>query len=126
MKLRILGNSLRLRLTKGEVDRVCAGHWVTEHTHFAPAPAVPLSYRVGPGGEIKEARARLEGAVVSVELPADFLSTWANSTVVGCEARQTIDENTELRILVEKDFKCLAPREDEDQSDAFANPLESH
>jgi hypothetical protein len=28
-----------------------------------------------------------------------------------------------LRILVEKDFACLAPREGEDESDMFPNPL---
>jgi hypothetical protein len=126
MKLRILGNSIRLRLTRGEVDRVCAGEWVEERTHFAPAPAPALSYRIGPGANIDEARANFTEGTVSVELPADFLSTWASNTTVGTEARQSLEDGQSLRILVEKDFKCLTPREDEDQSDTFANPLESH
>jgi len=28
----------------------------------------------------------------------------------------------DLRIIVEKDFACLAPRSDEDESDNFAHP----
>ena len=126
MKLRILGNSLRLRLTRGEVEQVCAGEWVEEQTRFGPASAAALVYRIGPGTGIENARASLEGSTVSVELPEKFLADWATSQVVGTETRQTLDEGSELRILVEKDFKCLTPREDEDQSDAFANPLESH
>jgi hypothetical protein len=126
MKLRILGNSLRLRLTRGEVERVCAGEWVEEATRFAPEPAPALAYRIGPGGDIESARARLEGSTVSVELPATFLETWSSSQVVGCEARQALGADASLRILVEKDYKCLTPRDDEDQGDAFANPLESH
>jgi hypothetical protein len=126
MKLRILGNSIRLRLTRPEVDRVCTGEWVEERTHFGPTPALPLVYRIGPGGDIAHARAKFEGNTVSVELPAEFLRTWATSNTVGTEARQEFAAGEALRILVEKDFKCLAPRDDEDQSDAFANPLESH
>ncbi|MGH8167708.1 MAG: DUF7009 family protein [Woeseiaceae bacterium] len=33
-------------------------------------------------------------------------------------------DGDELSILVEKDFACLAPREGEDDSDKFPNPLE--
>ena len=74
MKLRILGNSIRLRLTRGEVDRVCAGEWVEESTRFAPAPASALVYRVGPGGDIEQTSASFSDGVVSVVLPA---SGWA-------------------------------------------------
>lgn len=72
------------------------------------------------------ARASYEGNSVSVELPAEFLRTWDTSNTVGTEARQEFAAGQDLRILVEKDFKCLKPRDDEDQSEAFANPLESH
>ena len=37
-------------------------------------------------------------------------------------ASQPTGKSEDLQILVEKDFACLAPREGEDDSDAFAHP----
>ena len=49
---------------------------------------------------------------------------WADSEQVSIEAVQTIDDGSELKILVEKDFACLTPREGEDESDLFPHPEE--
>ena len=126
MKLRILGDSIRLRLTRPEVDAVCAGQTVHELTHFASAPAPTLRYEIAAVTGLEEARASFADNCVRVELPAAFVEHWGSNEVVGTEVHQTIEDERSLRILVEKDFKCLAPREDEDQAEAFANPLEHH
>lgn len=117
MKLRIRGNSIRLRLTKGEVETVASAGAHEERTEFGDAALV---YRLE-AGDVPGPRATLEGGSVTVTLPRADVEHWANSEQVGIEAEQTLAEGS-LRILVEKDFKCLAPREGEDQSDAFEHP----
>ena len=41
---------------------------------------------------------------------------------VGIEATQDVGENTELYILMEKDFECLTRPDDPDNADSFPNP----
>ena len=52
---------------------------------------------------------------------ADALK-WALTNQIGIEGEQTIDSNTSLRILVEKDFACLDGTK-EQNADTFPNPL---
>jgi hypothetical protein len=49
---------------------------------------------------------------------------WATSEQVSIEANEALDDGDSLKILVEKDFACLAPREDEDETDMYPHPLE--
>ena len=39
-------------------------------------------------------------------------------------AVETLDDGDLLKILVEKDFACLAPREGEDETDMYPHPQE--
>ena len=48
--------------------------------------------------------------------------TWASSDQVGIEGEQVIDNQTSLRILIEKDFACIDAT-DEQNADTFPNPL---
>ena len=96
MKLRILGDSIRLRLTRPEVDAVCAGQTVYELTHFAPAPAPALRYEIAADAGLQEPRAQFTDNCVRVELPAAFVEGWANNEVVGTEVHQAIDETTTI------------------------------
>ena len=47
---------------------------------------------------------------------------WAESENVSIASEQLLDDGGQLKILVEKDFACLAPREGEDESDMFPHP----
>jgi hypothetical protein len=47
---------------------------------------------------------------------------WAASELVSIDGEQGLDDGSVLRILVEKDFACLAPRAGEDESDMFPHP----
>ena len=46
------------------------------------------------------------------------------SEQVSIEADEALDDGDSLKILVEKDFACLAPREGEDETDMYPHPLE--
>jgi hypothetical protein len=50
------------------------------------------------------------------------IKQWAESEKVSISSEQNLDDGEQLRILVEKDFACLAPRDGEDESDMFPNP----
>ena len=47
---------------------------------------------------------------------------WVDSDEVSISSEQQLDQGGLLKILVEKDFACLAPREGEDESDMFPHP----
>jgi hypothetical protein len=49
---------------------------------------------------------------------------WASTEQVSIAADESLDGGDFLKILVEKDFACLAPRDGEDEADMFPHPLE--
>lgn len=120
MKLRIKGNSIRLRLTKTDVSKLCTEGFVEEQTHF---PGAVLSYRLESSpGEIHSAA--LTENKLTVRIPAGFVSGWRDNDVVGTEGIFKSGDNPDLKILVEKDFKCLDTTH-ENQDDNYENPNQS-
>lgn len=122
MKLRVRGDSLRLRLTQAEVARVGAGERVEESIRFGAGAADRLVYAIM-ADEKEGVRASFASNEVCIMLPRTAAREWANGSDVSIEAKQPIDDAAELMILVEKDFACLKPRAGEDDTDAFPNPL---
>lgn len=120
MKLRVRGNSLRLRLTRSEVDQLAAGAApVEERVRFAPGSALVYSIE---RGERSALRAELEGTTVRVIAPRAVVEAWAGSDEVGFEAEQPTGDGQTLRVLVEKDWNCLTSRPGEEDVDTFPNP----
>lgn len=120
MKLRIRGDSLRLRLTRSEVAALLATGHVSERMHL-PAGR-HFEYRLVIDALIGAPGALLEQGAIVVRLPKKMAESWARSETVGIEAREANGLDSGLLILVEKDFPCLTPRAHEDDSDAFARP----
>lgn len=118
MKLRIRGDSLRLRLTQTEVTKLVEAGRIEESTAFAGGGR--FSYAVVFGGSTVSAK--LGSGGVEVVIPPDVARAWAASDAVGIEAAEPAGDGRTLRIAIEKDFACLKPREDEDDSDAFPHP----
>jgi hypothetical protein len=117
MKLRIRGDSLRLRLSQAELTRLRETGEVCDRIGFGDRS---LDYALV-SADIDAPRARFDGDRIEVALPNALAQTWIESDQVGIEADQALPTGT-LRLLIEKDFKCLAPRPGEDDSDAFPNP----
>ncbi|HEY1801485.1 MAG TPA: hypothetical protein VGG46_11175 [Terriglobales bacterium] len=123
MKLRIRGNSLRLRLTQGEVSRLMADGRISESVHFSPiAASDAFTYSLKTCENAATVSASYREGEILITLPARKAAEWANTSQVGIEQTQPLQEGTELRIVVEKDFRCLQPRTEEDESDNFPNP----
>ena len=120
MKLRIRDDSIRLRLERGEVDALANDGVVAARTHFGNG--CEFRYRIESRSDISDAGASFADATLAVHLPAAAVAAWAGSEQVSIRARQAAGRGSELAILVEKDFACLAPRPDEDESDMFPHP----
>lgn len=121
MKLRIRENTIRLRLKRGEVEQIAAGHSIVEQTRF---PGATLTYRLDVSGD-DSVTASFNNDCLAIRLPATDVAQWATTDQVSIVAEQAIDSSGGLSLLVEKDFKCLSPghhREGEDDEDTFPHP----
>lgn len=120
MKLRIRDNSIRLRLTRGEVDNLRDAGLVSARTPFPGGREFQYSVESSPASV--NPGAFFSDNVITVRLPETAVLAWANSEQVSIVGEQRLDDGELLTILVEKDFACLAPREGEDDSDMYAHP----
>ena len=120
MKLRVLDNSIRLRLTQGEVKTVSTEGLVKGRVRFAGSNTFDYVLESSPATVKPEAH--LSNNVLTVRVPVLDIQNWADSDRVSIDSEQILDDGERLRILVEKDFHCLAPREGEDESDMFPHP----
>lgn len=114
MKLRIKGNSLRLRLSKTEVQKLVEEGEVFESAHIMNETFV---YGAKLGGNEGIEASLVQNRII-VSLQRDMVTNWDKNEEVGFEA--TTDQG--LLIVVEKDFQCLNHREGEDESDLHINP----
>lgn len=123
MKLRIRGDSIRLRLKRGEVAELAAGKSVAEETHF---PDSVLSYRLDISeGEGKNIEASFAGGNLVVSLPSSKALGWVTNDEVSLTDTQSLANGATLTLLIEKDFACLDPghgRDDADDADSYPHP----
>ena len=120
MKLRVLDNSIRLRLTRTEVEAVNDGGLVKGRVYFAGSNTFDYVLESSPATVQPEAH--ISNNVLTVRVPLADIREWASSEQVSIQSDQLLDDGDHLKILVEKDFQCLAPREGEDETDMFPHP----
>lgn len=96
MKLRILGNTLRLRLNVKEVATFKRNHEVSDSIDFGNRR---LTYTLKLA-DTPQMTASFEEDVIVVEVPMEFGLSWAEGEEVGMENRDGLVE-----ILVEKDLR---------------------
>ena len=119
MKLRIKGATLRLRLTQGEIRALLEEGSVQERVPFAPG--VSLIYRLRRDAAARDIAATFRDGVLEIRVPEGTAREWCTSGLVTLAHEQAVQDGS-LRITLEKDFACLAPREGEDESDSFPHP----
>jgi hypothetical protein len=120
MKLRLRGNSLRLRVNQKDVADLASGRTLTETLVF-PAGA-QFRYTLAAGESSIDASAQLVASTISVTLPEEKVRHWAAGEDVGIYFELPAGDSV-LKIAVEKDLECLdAPAE---ERDPFAYPRET-
>ena len=121
MKLRIRGSSLRLRLKRGEVDRLAAGNKLIEETEF---PGSVFSYSLELSDN-EDMMASFSDGRIEISMPREIIPEWADTDLVTLYSEQELPADRKLEILVEKDFTCLEPghhRNCEDDEDTYPHP----
>jgi Family of unknown function (DUF7009) len=120
MKLRLLDDSIRLRLSRSEVVAADEQGVVEGQTNFPDGSVFTFALEALQNGS---ASAAFASQRMVVRLPAAEISAWANDdAAVSLHGELELPLGGLLKLLVEKDFRCLSPRDDEDQSDLFQNP----
>ncbi len=122
MKLRIRDNSIRLRLSQSEVATIRTTGIVGGKVTFAADSKLVYCLESSPA--CVDTAARFDNGELLVRLPEAIVVQWADSDEISIEATQSLDDGDSLKILIEKDFACLTPREGEDESDLYAHPQE--
>jgi len=115
MKLRLQGNSVRLRLTRSDVERLRDAGLVEELVDFGSGEA--LTYRLLSRPEPGPVRAGFREGAITVSMSMDVAQGWASSDEVGIHA-----QSGALTISIEKDFRCLTRPPEEQQRDAYPHP----
>ncbi len=111
MKLRFHGDSLRLRLSQAEMARLAETGRVEDTLTFAPGQI--LSYSLETGAALAAA---FDGGRISIVVPVAAAKHWMESEEAGIEGA-----SGPLKMLIEKDFRCL--HSGEEDADAFPNPM---
>ena len=115
MKIRIKGDSIRLRLAQAEVDQIGANKMVSESTHFNNST---FTYSLKTHDSDAVVEATFDNNEICVSINKHVAQNWASTDQVGIQS----NPSAALAVLIEKDFKCLTVREGEDESDLFKNP----
>ncbi len=116
MKLRLRGNSIRMRLTKSEVERLETETSVEEFVEFAADDSDRFCYRLVKSDK-NAFKVTNKDNTLQVSVPQDVINAWVMGDEIGIEA-----ETGGVSLLIEKDFECLKPRPGEDQTDNFPHP----
>jgi hypothetical protein len=116
MKLRLHGNSLRLRLTRREVERLRADGAVEESVDLGGAA---LTYRLETAEQCDPVHAELQQSALKISVDKETADGWATSDDVGIYARVGA-----LTVSIEKDFRCLTRPLDDAERDCYPNPAE--
>ncbi len=117
MKIRIRGNSIRLRLSKSEVERFGKEGYLQESTHFGNAT---FSYAIKQA-DIAHLGADFQDNTVTVLVPTNMATEWVSNDIVGFDHHMDLPNGDKLYLLVEKDFKCL-DKTHENQDDNYEHP----
>jgi len=125
MKIRILGNSVRLRLSQTEVQQILQKGQVKQTVKFGVKTHQQFHYSLQKAN-IPTIQATYHANEICIRLPRTMADNWAESDQISLETHIPIHDDEQLRILVEKDFQCIDARQGEDESDLFPNPAETH
>ena len=121
MKLRIQGNSLRLRLNQSEVAQFSKTGFVEDSIQFAPGAT--FAYALESLSSLSAPQALYANGFLRIQVPRGDGTDWACSDRVGISGELPLESGKHLSILIEKDFQCLHGNETRDP-DAYPNPLE--
>jgi hypothetical protein len=121
VKLRINGNSIRLRLLRSEVSTFVETGRIEQTIHFASGDDAFLTYVLQHEASSSDVLVRHKQSEVSIVLPRQQAISWAETSQIGIYSTVDLGGQGTLEVIVEKDFACL-DLSDADNHDTFPNP----
>jgi hypothetical protein len=121
MKLRIKGNTLRVRVSRSEVGRLLAADLLEETIYFTPESTAKFTYTLQQDQSLSRPAVRYTQNRVAILIPTHKMISWGTSDEVGIAEEIGLGNLGSLGLLIEKDFACI-DRSDEDNEDTFPNP----
>lgn len=119
MKLRLQGDSLRLRVTRPELAALLETGRIAESTRLGTLPGSALTYSLV-CADCDAVEVHHSAGEITVVLPWTVARYWSGENEVGISA--TVDVGgAALAVLIEKDFACLHGT-DEENAGTFPNP----
>ncbi|MBL0103415.1 MAG: hypothetical protein IPP51_06430 [Bacteroidetes bacterium] len=82
MKIRIKGNTIRIRLSKSEVDRFAVNHRIEDHTEFGDTK---FSYALVSGPQYAQMGADFKDGIITMFLTEKQAEEWTKTTLIGLE-----------------------------------------
>lgn len=119
MKMRIKDNSIRLRLTKTDVDDLRNKKTVGSKTVVSSSEMFQYSLQVS--SEVKNISAQFIDGKISVSISAEMANILTETNEITVKGHQENGEAEKLFLLIEKDLQCLDQTE-ESQDDMYENP----
>ena len=114
MKIRLFGDSIRLRLTQVEVETLSKGGVIESVIPF-PGEAMACAVQPSEGPlEVRHSAGRIMVSMPSTE----ETRRWASS-----EEEGLYGSVGPLRIAIEKDYNCIHKPDSPDNAGTFPNPL---
>ena len=116
MKLRIHGNSLRLRVSESELSRLRWEGRVESWTALGPKQR--LTYSIESSPQTDRLAATFECDALTLLIPSQWVEGWTADGTEGFESMQEIDGDQKLHIVVERDLPCRHPQtQDSDRAE---------
>ncbi|WP_143061688.1 DUF7009 family protein [Dyadobacter sp. SG02] len=112
MKIRIKEQFIRFRLTKTDVTKLAEDGMVTEHAQFVTRMLIYSIVRTN-GHRLS---IDFDGKAIILGMPGEMIDELSTTEIVGFS-----ENNTQVKILVEKDFICME-NPLEGQSDNYDYP----
>jgi hypothetical protein len=121
VKVRIKGNSLRLRIPRSDLVRLVREGRIEESISFGPQEDARQIWALEHSAETHAAEIRFVPPEIAVAFPSAQVEQWAAGEEAGIYATIDLGSRGSLEILVEKDFACIHGTAEENR-DAFPNP----
>ncbi|MGC1719987.1 MAG: hypothetical protein WA746_13445 [Isosphaeraceae bacterium] len=123
MKLRLKGNSIRVRLDRRDIEGLVDQGRIDDTLRFGPGLAFSYAVEVGVAPRDRPKASYADGRL-TIRIDPEDVEEWLASERVGFDHQQVVDGGV-VRVLLEKDFACIDRPVGEEADDAYAfpNPL---
>jgi integrase len=102
MKLRIKGNSLRVRVSRSEVTRLLAGDCLEETIYFTQDTSAKFAYALRQKASLSRPAVQYKENRIVILLPTDLAINWGVTDQVGIAENIALGKLGSLQLLIEK------------------------